>query len=217
MAATESPPPTTTLAPSPVRSARNRAMARVPSPNVRTEDAEGPVPEHRPRGRERFLDRRRCSAVRCPRPTTSSGSCGREPSCARRPVVTSLATTTSLGSRKATPFDSAVSRMRLASSTRSFSSRPWPRCGPGHEERVGHAAADHECVDAVHQVFQDLDLPGDLRAADDRGERALRRLQEEREVLDLLLHQEPCVGGSSVATPYVDACARCAEPNASFM
>ncbi len=55
----------------------------------------------------------------------------------------------------------------------------------GHEERVGHAAADHEGVDAVHEVLEDVDLAADLGAADDRRERPRRRLQELRQVADL--------------------------------
>ena len=49
------------------------------------------------------------------------------------------------------------------------------RVALGHEERVGHAAADDERVDAVHQVLQHGDLAADLGAADDRRERPLGR------------------------------------------
>ena len=42
----------------------------------------------------------------------------------------------------------------------------------GHEERVGHAAADDEGVDPVHEVLEDPHLVRDLGAADDGRERA---------------------------------------------
>jgi phosphoglycerate kinase len=35
----------------------------------------------------------------------------------------------------------------------------------GGQEGVGHGAADHQCLDAVHQIFQKRDLGGDFRAA----------------------------------------------------
>ena len=59
------------------------------------------------------------------------------------------------------------------------------------EERVGHRAADHQPVDFREQILDDLDLVGHLRAAEDRHERPLRRLERVSEVAELLLHQQP--------------------------
>ena len=85
------------------------------------------------------------------------------------------------------------------------------------EEGVGHRAADDQAIDLAEHVLDDVDLVGDLRAADDRDERPLRLLERVPEVLELLLHQQPgrrlleqCVIAST------DACARCAAPNASL-
>ncbi len=64
----------------------------------------------------------------------------------------------------------------------------------GREERVGHAAADDEAVDPLQERLQDLDLVGDLGAADDRGEGPRRILHEAREIADLALHEKPGVG-----------------------
>ena len=58
------------------------------------------------------------------------------------------------------------------------------------EERVGHRAADEQRVDLAQQVLDDLDLVRDLRAAEDRDERAVGLLHRVAEVLQLLLHQE---------------------------
>jgi hypothetical protein len=41
----------------------------------------------------------------------------------------------------------------------------------GVEERVRHAAADHQHVDLLHEVAQQLELGRDLGAADHRRER----------------------------------------------
>ncbi len=62
------------------------------------------------------------------------------------------------------------------------------------QERVGHAAADDEPVDAVEERFEDLDLVGDLGPADDGGEGPGRVLEQAREVADLALHEQAGVG-----------------------
>ena len=69
------------------------------------------------------------------------------------------------------------------------------RLALGEEEGVGHPAADDEDVDLAREVVEDLDLVGDLGAADDRGEGALRLFHERRQELDLPLHEEADVGG----------------------
>ncbi len=56
------------------------------------------------------------------------------------------------------------------------------------QEGVGHAAADDQDVDLVDQVAEQLELGGDLRAADDGRDRTLRIAERDRERLELRLH-----------------------------
>ena len=58
------------------------------------------------------------------------------------------------------------------------------------EEGVGHGAADEHGVRLGDQVLEHLDLVGDLGAAEERHERALRRAERLPEVLDLLDDEE---------------------------
>lgn len=58
-------------------------------------------------------------------------------------------------------------------------------------ERERHAAADHQRVYLVQQVVDQLDLVRHLGPAQDRQEWPLWRLDRLREVVQLLLHQEP--------------------------
>ena len=62
------------------------------------------------------------------------------------------------------------------------------------QERVGHPAAEDQQVDLGQEVVDDLDLVGDLGAAEDGRERPLGCLEELRQHLDLALHQEPGIG-----------------------
>ena len=58
------------------------------------------------------------------------------------------------------------------------------------QERVRHAAADQQLVDAREQVLDDVDLARHLRPADDGDERPLRVPERLAQVVELLLHQE---------------------------
>src|SRR6185369_9330981 len=58
------------------------------------------------------------------------------------------------------------------------------------QEGEGHAAAYDDLVDLVAQVFQDLDLAGDLGAAQDGDQRPDRVLHGLVEVVHLVFHQE---------------------------
>jgi hypothetical protein len=62
---------------------------------------------------------------------------------------------------------------------------------PGFQEGVSHPTADDEDVHLVEQALDDVDLRGDLRAADDGHEGAFRVGQGFPKVLDLFHHQEP--------------------------
>ena len=64
------------------------------------------------------------------------------------------------------------------------------RLALGEQERVGHPAAEDEHVDLGEQVVDDLDLVRHLGPAEDRGERARRRLHEHGQHLEFALHQE---------------------------
>ena len=58
------------------------------------------------------------------------------------------------------------------------------------EEGVGHAAADQQRVGLVEQVVDDVDLAGDLGAADDGDEGPVRLGEHLAEEVELLLHQQ---------------------------
>ncbi len=86
------------------------------------------------------------------------------------------------------------------------------------EERECHPAADHQHIDLRQQVLDDVDLPGDLRAAEDGDVRTPGIA--DRPGRDI---RSPSSSGSrrrtgfrNRVTPSVEACARCAVPNASL-
>jgi len=57
-------------------------------------------------------------------------------------------------------------------------------------EGVRHRAADQDFVANPEEVFDDVDLVGDFRAAEDRDERALRSANRVGQVLDFLFDEE---------------------------
>ena len=61
----------------------------------------------------------------------------------------------------------------------------------GAKERERHPAADQEPVDLAEERLDERELVGDLRPAEDRDERARRRVEDPRERGELLLHEEP--------------------------
>ena len=175
IAATESPPPTTTVAPARrdrPGSARSRACRRR---SRDLEHAQRAVPEDGLGVGERLLDevlrglcrRRRCASWPGPsRPAAILYSA---------PRVTSLATTTSTGRRTWTPL--LLGRRQDAPGVLdpvALGQALADGLALGDQERVGHAAADDEHVDLVEQVLEHLDLVANLGAADDRGERPRR-------------------------------------------
>ena len=69
------------------------------------------------------------------------------------------------------------------------------RHAPGVEEGIGHAAADGQMVDLVHEIAEQLDLGRDLGPTDDRGQGPRRVIERTAEALELRLHQAPRRGG----------------------
>ena len=67
------------------------------------------------------------------------------------------------------------------------------------QEGVGHAAADHQRIDLADEVFQKVDLGGDLGAADDRDHRLGRRFQRLAERVEFGLHGAAGIGRQLVA------------------
>ena len=63
------------------------------------------------------------------------------------------------------------------------------------QKREAHAAADDEGVALVHERVDDLDLVGDLRAAQDGDEGTLRLVEHAGERGDLALHEVTGIGG----------------------
>ena len=79
----------------------------------------------------------------------------------------------------------------LSSSTRRLAGGDAERALEG----VGHAADDDQRVDLVEQVVDDVDLAGDLGAADDGDEGLFGRFESLAEVGDFLFHQQAGDGG----------------------
>ena len=70
------------------------------------------------------------------------------------------------------------------------------------QEGVGHAAADHQRIDLADEVFEQVDLGRDLRAADDRDHRLGRRFQRLAQRVELGLHGAAGIGGQLVAEAF---------------
>ena len=95
------------------------------------------------------------------------------------PRVTSLATTTSIGRTTWTPAFSAVAEDPPGVVDAVLLGQALAdRLALGEQERVGHAAAEDEHVDLGQEVVDHPDLVADLGPAEDRGERALRVLEQ---------------------------------------
>ena len=67
------------------------------------------------------------------------------------------------------------------------------------QEGIGHAAADHQRIDLADEIFQEVDLGGDLGAADDRDHGLGRRVQRLVERVELGLHGAAGIGRQLVA------------------
>ena len=70
------------------------------------------------------------------------------------------------------------------------------------KEGVCHRAADGEHVDPVEQVAEEIELGGDLGAADDRGKRPRGRFQSAFQRRQLGLHRPPRGGRQEVRHPF---------------
>ena len=97
---------------------------------------------------------------------------------------------------------SAAATIERAVSARSFSHSDLPIPLPSREqERVGHAAADDEDVDLVHEIAEQLELGRHFGAADDRRDGALRIAERGLQRLELLLHRPSRMRGQLVSEP----------------
>ena len=89
---------------------------------------------------------------------------------------------------------------------------PWRRL-----ERVGHAAADDDGVGLLAQDLDDGQLVGDLGAADDGDERALRDSPSSARMVEVSRARfGPAALGTNVGGTMIEACARCDAPKASL-
>ena len=217
-AAAESPPPTIVVAPSLVALGHrvgDRARARVE--RRRLEHAHRSVPEHRLRRRDGARVRLRRVAGRCRTSPRRRGSRRAPP---RAPLG---ACSMRRRDHRVVRQDQARARRARAApspcSTRSGFDERLPRLEPIALKNV-HAIAPpiEQRVDLRQQRLDDVDLARDLRAAEDRDERTLRVRRARRRGTRA---PSPSAGRRRraqrcCATPSVDACARCAAPNASF-
>ena len=70
------------------------------------------------------------------------------------------------------------------------------------QKSVGHAAADHQRVDLADEIFQKIDLGGNLGAADDRDHGLGRRFQRLAQRVEFGLHGAPGIGRQLVAEAF---------------
>ena len=159
-AATESPPPTTTVAPGLGRARRGTARsALVPWANDGISNTpSGPF-------QKTVWTSASASTIRSwlalPRSTMchAAGIFSAGSVLYSVPRVTSLATMTSTGRTTRTPFFSAVARIAPGVvDPVGLGQALADRLALGEQERVGHAAAEDEHVDLGQQVVEDLDL-----------------------------------------------------------
>ena len=80
------------------------------------------------------------------------------------------------------------------------------------KEGVGHAAADDQRVDLLHEVHQQVDLGRDLGAADDGDDRARRIAEALFQRVELGLHGAAGEGREMVRQPSVEANVRGGRP-----
>ena len=59
----------------------------------------------------------------------------------------------------------------------------------GFKECVGHASADNEDVNFIHQIADNADLVTDLGAPENGDERVLGMLQDLAQILEFFFHQ----------------------------
>ena len=98
---------------------------------------------------------------------------------------------------------------------RPRAARPGTRAG-SVADLLGHLAADEHAVRTAAEMLEDAELVLDLRAAGDEHERPLDLVEEPPRASSSRSISRPAYAGSSCATPSVDACARCDDPNASL-
>ena len=70
------------------------------------------------------------------------------------------------------------------------------------QKRVGHGAADDQRVDFLQQVAEQIELGGNLGAADDRRQRARRVVERLVEGFELGLHAAPGIGRQHMAEAF---------------
>src|SRR6266508_5259127 len=153
------------------------------------EDAQGPVPEDRLRGIEEALElfERLPADVEGHRVWRDL----RDPDGARVLAVVRRARDDEIGGKcYLLPVGAAeVEDLARDGNLVLFEKRAAHRKTDRADEVVGDSAAQEKSVRAARERAQRLDLAGDLRAAEDRRERP-RRLEQPRELADLLLEEE---------------------------
>ena len=218
IAATESPPPTTTVAPASARSASIRATAFVPCANDGiSKTPSGPF-------QNTVFTSDSASTIRSWLALPRSTMCQLAGIFSACRVLYSVPAGDLLGhdhvDREHDPHLVLLGRPqdppRVLDPIR-FGEALADRLALGQQERVGHPATEDQQVDLRQQVVDDLDLVADLGAAEDRRERPLRRLEQlARASSSSRSISSPAYAGSSLGTPTVLACARWAVPNASL-
>ncbi len=71
-----------------------------------------------------------------------------------------------------------------------------------HQERVGHGAADDQHIDARQKVTEQVELGGNLGAADDGRDRALRLVEHLLEGFEFGLQRAPGEGGEHMGDAF---------------
>ena len=119
------------------------------------------------------------------------------------PALNSRATTPSTGSTIAQPADAASIMICLAVVGEVvLAQRLADIVAARGEEGVGHAAADDQHVDLLHEVHEQIDLGRDLGAADDRHHRPRRIAEPLFQRVELGLHGPAGKGREMARQPF---------------
>ena len=173
------------------------AMALVPTANFgKLEDAGGAVPDDGAGGRDDFLDRGDGLGADVEALPVGGEVLRGIPRLGFGVGEKLSARMLSTGSSRLTPFAFAFSSVCLGHVDLVFFDEGLAGGdAEGALEGVGHAADDDQGVDLVEEVLDDVDLAGDLGAADDGDEGLFRGFERLAEIGDFLFHQQAGDGG----------------------
>mmetsp|Transcript_9348 Transcript_9348/g.22427 ORF Transcript_9348/g.22427 Transcript_9348/m.22427 type:complete len:233 (+) Transcript_9348:404-1102(+) len=218
-AATESPPPMTVVQPRSVRSASMCATASVPAANASI--SKTPIGPFHTTVPAPSSSARIASTLRGPtsRPIRPAGIAPTVTTCAGASASSAGATTASTGRSSRTPRASACSSSATAISSCASSTSEEPTSWPSALRNVKHIAppttieSHFSTSDESTGSFDDTLAPPTIATS---GRAGLASTASFMYSSSFCISRPATECSTCDATPAVDACARCAVPNASF-